>query len=97
MDQETKRWTRSETYGGKLVENITQAFARDCLGLTMLRVAEAGYDIVMHIHDEMIIDCPKEDKDALDKVNAIMAQQIPWAPGLPLKGDGYVTDYYKKD
>jgi DNA polymerase len=63
----------------------------------MLRVTEAGYDIVMHIHDEMIIDCPKEDKDALGKVNAIMAQPIPWAPGLPLKGDGYVTDYYKKD
>lgn len=97
QNQTTRKWQDLETYGGKLVENITQAFARDCLGLTMLRVAEAGYDIVMHIHDEMIIDCPKEDKDALDKVNAIMAQQIPWAPGLPLKGDGYVTDYYKKD
>lgn len=97
QNQTTRKWQDLETYGGKLVENITQAFARDCLGLTMLRVTEAGYDIVMHIHDEMIIDCPKEDKDALDKVNAIMAQPIPWAPGLPLKGDGYVTDYYKKD
>lgn len=97
QNQTTRKWQDLETYGGKLVENITQAFARDCLGLTMLRVTEAGYDIVMHIHDEMIIDCPKEDKDALEKVNAIMAQQIPWAPGLPLKGDGYVTDYYKKD
>lgn len=97
QNQTTRKWQDLETYGGKLVENITQAFARDCLGLTMLRVTEAGYDIVMHIHDEMIIDCPEKDKDALEKVNAIMAQPIPWAPGLPLKGDGYVTDYYKKD
>jgi DNA polymerase len=97
QNQMTRKWEDVEIYDGKVIENITQAFARDCLGVTMQRVTDAGYQIVMHVHDEMIIDCPREDTDALEKVNTIMAEPIPWAPGLPLKGDGYVTDYYKKD
>ena len=97
MDQETKRWTRSETYGGKLVENCVQAIGRDCLAEAMLRVARMGYQIVMHVHDEMIVDVPREDKDAYRKISEAMGQSPTWAPGLVLRGDGYETEFYKKD
>lgn len=92
-----KKWDTCDTWGGKLVENIVQAIARDCLAIAMMRVEKAGYDIVMHVHDEMIVDVPVEDKDALKTINEIMSMDIPWAPGLPLKGDGFETPYYKKD
>lgn len=97
VNQTTKQWTDVETYGGKLVENIVQATARDCLATAMTRVAALGYEIVMHVHDEMIVDVPIEDTDALARINACMAEPIDWAPGLPLKGDGYETPFYLKD
>ena len=97
VNQETKQWGETETYGGKLVENITQALARDCLAISMQRVAALGYNIVMHVHDEIIVDCPIEDTGAMERINACMAEPIPWAPGLPLKGDGYETPFYMKD
>lgn len=97
VEQQTKRWGRLETWGGKLVENIVQATARDCLAATMMQVSKMGYRIVMHVHDEIIVDAPRTDTHALDNVIRVMAQEIPWAPGLPLRGDGYDTDFYKKD
>ena len=97
VNQETKQWGETETYGGQLVENITQAIARDCLAISMQRVAALGYKIVMHVHDEMIVDVPIEDADALERINACMGEAIPWAPGLPLRGDGYETPFYMKD
>lgn len=97
VNQETKQWGETETYGGKLVENIVQATARDCLAVAMTRVSNLGYKIVMHVHDEMIVDVPVEDTNALEVINACMAEPIDWAPGLPLKGDGYETTFYKKD
>lgn len=97
VNQETKQWGETETYGGKLVENIVQATARDCLAISMQRVAALGYNIVMHVHDEIIVDCPVEDTDAMGRINACMAEPIPWAPGLPLRGDGYETPFYMKD
>ena len=97
VNQETKQWGETETYGGKLVENITQAIARDCLAISMQRVTALGYNIVMHVHDEMIVDVPIEDTDALERINACMGEAIPWAPGLPLRGDGYETPFYMKD
>lgn len=97
VDQETKKWGRLKTWGGKLVENIVQATARDCLAVTMERVSGAGYQIVMHVHDEIIVDVPETDIDALEKITAIMAQPVPWAQELPLRGDGYETPFYKKD
>lgn len=97
VNQETKQWGETETYGGKLVENIVQATARDCLAISMQRIAALGYNIVMHVHDEIIVDCPVEDTDAMERINACMAEPIPWAPGLPLKGDGYETPFYMKD
>ena len=97
VNQTTKQWQETETYGGKLVENVVQATARDCLAVSMMRVSEMGYNIVMHVHDEMIVDVPVEDKDALNKINAAMGAPIEWAPGLPLRGDGYETPFYRKD
>lgn len=97
VNQTTKQWGDVETYGGKLVENIVQATARDCLAEVMKRVSSLGYQIVMHVHDEIIVDVPNEDKDAPAKITAIMGEPISWAPGLPLRGDTYETDFYKKD
>lgn len=97
VNQETKQWGETETYGGKLVENIVQATARDCLAVAMTRVSALGYKIVMHVHDEMIVDVPNTDTEAPGRIKAIMAQPIDWAEGLPLKGDTYETPFYKKD
>jgi DNA polymerase len=92
----TKKWERIETYGPKLVENIVQATARDLLAEAMLRVAEKGYDIVIHIHDEVVIEAPTgfgSLKDACD----IMAVAPEWAKDLPLRADGFECEYYRKD
>lgn len=97
VNQETKQWGETETYGGKLVENIVQATARDCLAVAMTRVSSLDYKIVMHVHDEMIVDVPSTDTEAPGKITAIMAQPIDWAEGLPLKGDTYETPFYMKD
>ena len=97
MDQETKRWTRSETYGGKLVENCVQAIGRDCLAEALMRVADMGYQIVMHVHDEMIVDVPDEDWNAYQKISEAMGRSPVWAQELLLRGDGYETKFYKKD
>lgn len=94
VDQTTRKWTRLETYGGKLTENVVQAIARDCLGVTICRLEALGYHIVAHIHDEILIDGPR---GILENVNAVMATPIPWAPGLLLKGAGYETEFYRKD
>ena len=95
LNQTTKKWEDNETYGGKLTENIVQAIARDCLALTIERVIDAGYDPVMHIHDEIVIDARDDQK--LEDVNAIFARPIDWAPGLPLSGAGFESSYYMKD
>ncbi|WP_058953035.1 DNA polymerase [Clostridium tyrobutyricum] len=96
IEQGTKQWGRLNTYGGKLTENIVQAIARDCLAEAMLRLDKAGYKIVFHVHDEVILDVPN-GFGSLNEVNKIMGEPIEWAPGLPLKADGFETSYYKKD
>ncbi len=96
MNQTTKQWSIQDTYGGKLVENIVQAVARDCLAHSMINLEKEGYKIIMHVHDEVVIEID-QDSDCLDDVCIIMGQDIPWAKGLPLRADGYVTPYYKKD
>ena len=96
MNQTTKHWGQQDTYGGKLVENIVQAIARDCLAITMRRLEKAGYRIVMHVHDEVILEA-KEGSCSLAEACEIMGRPIRWAPGLPLRADGYETKYYKKD
>lgn len=96
MEQTSKQWKRIDTYGPKLVENIVQATARDCLREAMFNITDAGYDIVMHVHDELVLDVDKKF-GSLEEVNSIMRKEISWAKGLPLKADGYECDYYKKD
>lgn len=96
LDQQTKAWTRLETFGGKLVENLVQAVARDCLAESMIRLEAWGYKIVFHVHDEVIIDAPAGFGSA-DEVAAIMGEPIEWAEGLPLKAEGYETEFYRKD
>ncbi|OEH53016.1 XRE family transcriptional regulator [Oceanobacillus sp. E9] len=96
MDQTTKKWTKLNTYGGKLVENVVQAIARDCLAETLVRIDQAGYQTVMHVHDEVVLEVPKEQAD-LERVYEIMGAPISWAPGLPLEADGFISEYYKKD
>lgn len=93
--QETKTWGEIDTYGGKLTENIVQATARDLLADGMLRVDEQGYPIVMHVHDELVAEVDSEND--LANICQILGTDVDWAPGLPLKADGYVTTFYKKD
>ena len=95
QNQTTRKWERTETWGGKLVENIVQAVARDCLAVALLRLDEAGYKTVFHVHDEIIVEAPEGSR--WEDVAAIMGQPIPWAPGLLLRGDGYSTKFYMKD
>ena len=95
-DQTSGKWVKEQTYGGKLTENIVQAIARDCLAIALTRLAEAGFQTVMHIHDEVVIDCPLAQAD-LEKACEIMGQPIPWAPGLLLRADGFTTKFYKKE
>ena len=97
QNQTTRKWERCETYGGKLTENIVQSVARDCLAEKMKLLESMGYQIVFHVHDEMILDVPREDKQAAKLVDKIMAEPIEWAPGLPLKGGTYECDFYRKD
>lgn len=96
MEQTSKQWTRLSTYGPKLVENIVQATARDCLAEALFNVDEAGYKTVMHVHDEIVMDVPL-GVGSVEEVNKIFGQDIKWAPGLPLKADGYECNYYMKD
>lgn len=96
MDQTTKKWKRIETYGGKLVENCVQAIARDCLAQAIEHLEAAGLPVVFHIHDEVVIDCDP-NAATLEDVVRIMAQPIPWAPGLPLGADGWTGEFFKKD
>lgn len=99
VDQETKKWGRIETYSGKLAENMTQAVARDCLAAAIENVEAAGLPVVFHIHDEIVIEAERfgTDEEMLDRVTALMTKPIPWAPGLPLKAEGWVGQYFKKD
>lgn len=92
---ENKKWSRIETYGPKLVENIVQGTARDLLAEAMLRVEEKGYPIVMHCHDEIIAEVP-EGTGSVDEMCEIMAVQPKWAEGLPLRADGYSCSFYQK-
>ena len=93
------KWGRIETYGGKLVENCVQAIARDCLAQAIEHLEEAGFPVVFHVHDEVVIDiAPYADHDTMLKtVVQIMAQPIPWAQGLPLGAEGWVGTFFKKD
>ena len=94
-NQTTKKWGLTDTWGGKLVENITQAVARDCLAETLLRLKRKGLTAVFSVHDEVIVEVDRAGQ--LDDILNIMAEPLDWAPGLPLKGAGFCAEYYQKD
>lgn len=97
VDQQTRRWVRVETWGGKLVENLVQAVARDILRDKMLALNALGFDIRAHVHDEVIISVPKSEQDACKHVSVIMGAELPWTHGLPLSAESYECEYYQKD
>ena len=88
------KWDKIESYGGKFVENIVQAIARDILAEAMMRLEEKGFNIVMHIHDEVVIE---SDSSSIEEVNQIMSVVPEWADGLILDADGFESEFYKKD
>lgn len=95
VGQQTRKWEVASTYGGKMTENIVQAIARDCLAETLKRIDRMGLQVVFHVHDEVIIDAPVSI--TVDEICDLMAEPIPWASGLILKGAGFESDYYMKD
>ena len=88
------KWDKIESYGGKFVENIVQAIARDILAEAMMRLEKKGFNIVMHIHDEVVIE---SDSSSIEEINEIMSIVPSWAPGLILDADGFESEFYKKD
>ena len=88
------KWDKIESYGGKFVENIVQAIARDVLAEAMMRLEKKGFNIVMHIHDEVVIE---SDASSVEEINEIMSIVPSWAPGLILDADGFESEFYKKD
>lgn len=92
-----RKWTTVKTYGGKLVENIVQATARDLLGVSMARLEKQGYKIVAHVHDELILEVPDDGHDHLKDIEDIMSLPVDWAEGLNLNSDGFVSPFYMKD
>lgn len=98
MNQTTRKWERTKTWGGKLTENLIQAIARDCLAVSMTKIQKAGYHIVMHVHDEVIVEVPSDGADEhLKRIEELMGEPIDWAPGLILTADGFNSPYYRKD
>lgn len=102
MDQTTKKWGRVESYGGKFVENIVQAIARDILVVSMIRLDAKGCKCVLHVHDEAAFEIkgyPNESEAgwALMEIEHVMGEPIEWAEGLPLNAEGYLSEFYKKD
>lgn len=95
VGQQSHKWSITSTYGGKMTENIVQAIARDCLAETLKRIDKKGLQVVFHVHDEVIIDAP--EYITVDEICDLMAEPIPWAPGLVLRGAGFESQYYMKD
>ena len=91
----TKKWGKIDSYGPKFVENIIQAMSRDILAEAMARMEAAGYDIVMHVHDEAVIEAPRDA--VLEDACQIMSKAPDWTPGLILNAAGYECEFYQKD
>lgn len=97
-NQQSRKWERCPTYGGKLTENVVQAIARDCLADALMRLSFYGYKTVMHIHDEVVLEVPHGIQyGSLEDVCKIISRPISWAPGLILKASGFEAEYYQKD
>jgi DNA polymerase len=90
-------WGCIDTYGPKIVENIVQAVARDCLAESMFRLDELGYRIVFHVHDELICEIPIHANVSPKEISGVMSFPIAWAKDLPLTADAYECEYYRKE
>ena len=97
MEQTSRRWSRQRTYAGKIVENITQAVARDVLAENLKAVEKAGYAIVLSVHDELITETPDEADYTADDLSALMSRPPYWAEDLPLAAAGFEAHRYRKD
>lgn len=99
QDQTTGKWVKLHTYGGKLTENIIQAISRDLLANAIFKVFDLGYNIVLHVHDEIAAEIPKDGNEeiVLQQMIDTMCTAPEWAANIPLRAAGYITDYYKKD
>jgi DNA polymerase len=97
VNQYTRQWGPIKTYGGKLIENATQAFARDILGSTMPAVERAGYEIVLSVHDELLTETPDTDAFNVAELSTMMSTAPTWAAGIPLAAAGFETYRYRKD
>lgn len=97
MEQTSRRWTRLRTYAGKIVENVTQAVARDVLAENLRAVEKAGYAIVLSVHDELITETPDEADYTADDLSALMSRPPYWAEDLPLAAAGFEAHRYRKD
>lgn len=97
VDQYTRRWQRIKTYGGRLVENCTQAFARDVLASNMQAIEDNGYEIVLTVHDEVITEVPNDERFSADELARLMSVVPPWAAGIPLAAAGFEATRYRKE
>jgi DNA polymerase len=97
VNQYTRQWGKIKTYGGKLVENLTQGFARDVMAANMPRIEEAGYEIVLTVHDELLTETPDTDAYSSDHLATLLSVCPDWAPGLPLAAAGFEAYRYRKD
>ena len=93
VNSQTKKWNLTSTYGGKLVENITQAVARDLMAEAMLALDDAGYEIVLTVHDEIITEVTD---GTIQEFTKIMEQVPSWATGLPVRVEAYESRRYRK-
>jgi DNA polymerase len=96
VDPKTKKYGKLYTYSGKLTENIVQATARDLLAEAMIRLEERGFPVTLHVHDEVLSEIETANRETLTKFNKIMAENPPWAEGLPLAAEGWVGHRYRK-
>ena len=96
VDQKTKKWGRVYTHGGKLTENIVQAIARDVLAEGLTRAKKSGFEIVLHVHDEIVCEVADDSKLTVSTLCDLMSAPMPWAKDLPLAAEGHVSVIYKK-
>ena len=97
VNQYTRQWGRIKTYGGKLIENCTQAFARDILAYNMPAIEAKGYQIVLSVHDELLTETPDREEFNADELGQMMSIAPSWAKGIPLAAAGFETYRYRKD
>lgn len=97
INQYSRKWQRLNTYGGKLFENVCQAVARDVLAYNMLAIEQAGYQIVLTVHDEVVTEAPDSDEFNAEHLSALLAASPPWANGMPLAAAGFESYRYRKE